>query len=257
MNLRKYWNNLGHILGLSLSLAKAQFKLKNEGSYLGIFWFLLDPLAMFIIIIMIGGIFGIKTIEFYPVYLLLGLIMFNFFRQATISSSFSITSNSSFIKSMKISYEPFVISGVLTAVFSHLFEVIILIIFILYFKISILGLLFYPFILFFFILFILGFSFILATIGTYVFDLANVWNVIANLLWFSTPIFYVVSKDNMPFLNKLNPLYYFISVAREVVVYNRVPSLNLVILLVFLGFIFLFLGLFIFERYKRKFAEVI
>src|SRR3989344_7733394 len=180
-------------LSLSFSLAKTQFKLRNEGSYLGIFWYLLDPLAMFLIILALNGILANTNTKNYPVYLLLGLIMFNFFRQTTINSTNSIVANAGFIKSMRISSESFVVSSAILSFFSHLFELVILLFFMIFFKISLIGFFLYPTVFLFLFLFSLGASFILASIGVYVNDINNVWSVLINLLWFSKPIFYVIS----------------------------------------------------------------
>jgi len=79
------WYKLKSILGLSLSLAKSYFKSRNEGSYLGIFWYLLNPLAFFVIIMLMSQVINAKPEKDYPLYLFLGLIMFNFFLNSTIS----------------------------------------------------------------------------------------------------------------------------------------------------------------------------
>jgi len=276
-------------LSLSFSLAKTQFKLRNEGSYLGIFWYLLDPLAMFLIIFLLSGVLAnTDDIKNYPIYLLLGLIMFNFFRQTTINSTNSIVTNAAFIKSMRISSESFVVSSAILSFFSHLFELVILLFFMIFFKISLIGFFLYPtvflflflfslvllfFMIFFKIsligfflyptvflflfLFSLGASFILASIGVYVNDINNVWSVLINLLWFSTPIFYVISFGSASVINKLNPLFYFVNIAREMVISGSILSIGQVVLTAVLSSVFFLSGLFIFEKSKTKFAELL
>ena len=68
---------------LSFQLAKANFKLRNEGSYLGVFWYLLNPLLTFILLFFIFSNSTGAGIENYALYLLLGVIIFNFFQQTT------------------------------------------------------------------------------------------------------------------------------------------------------------------------------
>ena len=80
MKLKEHFARLKSILGLSLQLAKARFKLRNEGSYLGIFWYLLEPFLLFVIILGIRSAFvGGSGGEDYPLYLIIGLVMINFF----------------------------------------------------------------------------------------------------------------------------------------------------------------------------------
>jgi len=65
---------------IALALAKTNFSLRIEGSYLGIVWYLLSPLALFLIIILIkNNITSDFSIKNYEIYLLLGIISFNYF----------------------------------------------------------------------------------------------------------------------------------------------------------------------------------
>ncbi len=258
MAIEENYHKLKSILGLSLSLAKAQFKLKNEGSYLGVFWYLLEPLALFLIILVIQGVFAVEGISYYPLYLLLGLIMFNFFSKTTNRASRIIADNSGFIKSIKISYESLVVSEVLEASFSHFFEIILFVIFMLIFKAPLAGLIFYPLIFGFVFIFVLGLSFILTTLGTYINDLDNVWRVINRLLFFATPLFYITVKNSFIYkLNLFNPIFYYISIARDIIIYNSISGLWIILGAITFSFIFLILGIIIFEKYKYKFAELV
>jgi ABC-type polysaccharide/polyol phosphate export permease len=252
----RQWQKLKSVLGLSLSLAKTNFKVRNEGSFLGIFWYLLEPLVFFIVLFFIRGVILQKPIENYPMYLFIGLIMFNFFNAVTNYSTGIIQSNAGFIKSLKINKEAFVISGVLQFVFSHFFEFIIFIGFSIYFHNNLLWLLFYPFIFFLFCIFIIGVSFILSVIGVYIKDLKNVWSVVTRLLWFVTPIFYAVSGDSIfQKISMWNPLYHFINITREIIVFHRFPTLFTMFLAVFFSLLVFFIGLYIFEKNKNKLAE--
>ena len=242
------------IVGLSLSLAKANFKLRNEGTYLGTLWYLLEPLLMFIVLFYIfsSRMSGIKN---YPIYLLLGLVMYNLFSSATIQSTRAIIDNAEFIKSLKIPPEPLVLSALFQFIFTHLFEMGVLAIFMLYFGVSLIGLLFYPLLLFFYSIFILGVSLALAAIGARINDLANVWRVVVRVLWFATPIFYSMKSKSPLFL--LNPLTHFISAARNLIIYNKPPELWPIINIAVISVISLVAGLSIFNLSKNKFAEYV
>ncbi|TKJ17514.1 hypothetical protein CEE44_03185 [Candidatus Woesearchaeota archaeon B3_Woes] len=256
MKIRISWHKLKSILGLSLQLAKAGFKLRNEGSYLGILWYLLDPLLMFVILLSIRNIVGVD-IENYPLYLLLGLIMFNFFRKTTSESTGVMIGNAGLIKSVNINHEVFVVSTVFKNIFSHFFEILLLILLLILFNISPINVIFYPLIFAFFSFFVLGVSFVVSTIGTYFVDFARFWNVVTRVLWFATPIFYGANLD-LPFnFNSLNPMYYFIKIARKIIIYNQIPRLWMIFGAILFSFILFFFGMFIFEKYKHKFAELV
>jgi len=242
------------ILGLSLSLAKVNFKLRNEGTYLGMLWYLLEPLLMFLLLLYIFSS-RMNEIKHYPVYLLLGLIMYNLFSSSTIHSARAIVDNAAFIKSIKMRYEPLVLSVVLQFIFTHLFEIAVLAIFMIYFKISLVGLIFYPVLLIFYGIFICGISFALAAIGVRINDITNVWRVLVSLMWFATPIFYFIKEDSKQFL--LNPIAHFILAARDLVITGRIPPFWLIIDVVILSFVSLAVGMTIFNLSKNKFAEFV
>ena len=109
--------SLGSLVRTSYVLAKADIRVKNEGSYFGALWNFLDPLFIFLILLFIRGVFNIGLSEDYPLYLLIGLIVFNFFRQSSVRSLRSISGNSQLINNLKIS--PWVLA--LSSLFHVLF----------------------------------------------------------------------------------------------------------------------------------------
>lgn len=249
---------LYYISRLSISLAKTEFKLRNEGSYLGLLWYLLNPLLTFTLLFFVFTDKLGQNISYYPLYLLLGIIIFNFFRQATIESTRVIHAHKSLIKSINFPNYTLINAIVLKTLFSHIFEIIIFTVFLLLFDVPIFGIIFYPLILFFFCIFTIGISFILSSLTVYFMDLENIWIFVSQLIWFGTPIFYAIdNQEKLLIFNLFNPLYYFITVSRDVIIYTQQPELWMVAgLLAYSIFSFL-LGLLIFNKLKNKFAEMI
>ena len=252
----KEYHGIKKVLRLSLTLAKFKFILRNERSYIGIFWYLLEPLAAFGILLLLGGALNQNQIPQYPLYLLIGLALFNFFMAVTSFSVNSMNLNADFLKSMNIASEPFVISGLIQYMFSHSFEIILLVLLAFYLKVPLFGFLIYPLIFAFFSLFTLGCAFILATIGVHISDMANIWVIFGRLLWFATPVFYSVNHHALlRTFNQLNPIYYFISAARDIIIDNRLPDFGTVIFIILSSIVLFFTGIFIFIKNKGKFAE--
>jgi len=182
--------------------------------------------------------------------------MYNFFLAVTVSATTCMSINSGFIKSIKISPESFVIASAFQYVFSHLFEVVIFTLFMIIFKANLLFLAIYPVIFFFFFLFVLGVSFVLAAWGVYLIDLNNVWQVACRFLFFATPIFYLIPKNTwLFFINTFNPLYHYISISRDIIIYNNFPVFHGMFLAAIISVSSFFIGLFIFKKSKDKFAE--
>jgi len=245
-------------LRLSTSLAKADFKLRIEGSYLGILWYLLEPALFFLTFIGIRGHIHGSHSSSYPMYLIIGLTMFDFFRNTTAHSTRAIISNERFVKSMKLPLESLVLSILFQFLFMHLLEIIIVAIFCLFFNLSLSWLFIYPLILSVFSIFTLGVSFLLATLGTFAEDLVNVWRIITRLLWLATPVFYIMKEDSAIYVfNKLNPLFHFITAARSIIIQKQPPDSWTITVCLFSSIMFFLIGFLVFEKYKIKFAEIV
>lgn len=244
------------MLRLSFALAKVKFKLRNEGSYLGILWYLLNPLFLFTLLFFIFNDRIGSNISQYPLYLLTGIILFSFFQSCTFESTKTIFENRGIIKSLKFPYESLILANILNYLISHLFEIVIFIVFLIISKVNLIYLLIYPLILIFFGLFIYGISLTLSALTVYIPDSENIWNFFTKLLWFATPIFYEIGGQTKLFiLNLFNPMYYFITLTRDILIYNKIPELWVIMGTIEYTFISLAIGIIIFTKLKKKFAE--
>lgn len=246
-------------IALGYSLAKANFKLRNEGSYLGIFWYLLNPLALFLSILFVKhAIFSSVNIAYYPIYLIIGLTMLNFFTQVVRSSISLVQSNASFIKSIQISYTALVVSAVFQAMFSHLFELVLVICMLLYFKISIIGIAGYLVLFVLYSIFAFGVCLMTCVLGAHVNDLTNIWTPLSQLLVFITPTFYEIQPGaSLYTVSKFNPLWYFIQAGRELLIMQHIPSILSVGIILCMSLASCLIGLCIFRRYSVRFAELV
>lgn len=252
------WSQFKKELDLSLTLAKINFILRNESSYLGTFWYLLNPLLMFLLLLFLfANQFG-KTVENYPAYMLLGLIMFNFFQNSTLEAISAIINSGGLIRSINFSRNTLIYSIIFKNVIAHLFEIFIFIVFLIITKTSLVGLIYYPLILILLSLFTAGLSLLLSALAAYFVDLGNIWFFALRLIWLATPLFYSISNQSrLLIINLFNPMYYFITVAREIIVYSRLPDLWLIGGMIIYSFLTLIIGLIIFNKLKGKFAEII
>lgn len=259
MKLNNFLASLKRIFGLGFQLAKAEFKLRNEGSYLGIFWYLLNPLLVFGLLFFIFSDRLGNNISNYPLYLMLGVIVFNFFQSTTTDSVTSVIKDYRWvIKSINFPIESLLVSIVLKNLFSHLLEIIFFAVFLIFSKISLIGILYYLLVLIFLCLFIFGISLFLASLTVYFVDLENIWSFVVRLLWLATPIFYSIGgQTKLFYLNLFNPMYYFITFARDVAVYIRVPDASIIFGTVFCALLSLSAGLLLFNALKVRFAEKI
>ncbi len=244
--------------GLSLALAKAGFKLRNEGSYLGILWYLLNPILLFALLFLLFQDRLGQEIPYYSLYLLLGIIMFNFFQDITTESTKCIRDYGGIIKSINFDKKALVGSILFKKIFAHIFEIVLFFILLVFVKGSMTGILFYPLVFVFLCLFAFGICLMLASLVVYFIDLENIWAFFVRLLWLVTPIFYSIGGQTKLFvLNLFNPLYYFITLSRDLIIYNKLPEWWIISGALAYTLVSLFLGAYIFSKLKNKFAEMI
>lgn len=105
------------------TLAIISFKSRNEGSILGIFWYLLNPILLFSLLLLIFMTRLGEEIPYYPLYLLVGIILFNFFRQVTLEATRILETQSYLIKSVSISLPLLVFVSTYKLLLSHLIEI--------------------------------------------------------------------------------------------------------------------------------------
>lgn len=247
-NLKKFWS-------LSFTLAKAWFKLRNEGSYLGIFWYLLNPLFMFILLLLIFKN-SLQAIPYYSLYLLLGIIMFNFFQQITQESTGIITRHKGIIKSINFPHVALIGGLVIKSTFAHIFEVLLFMIILIIEDISLTALIWYIPIIFIFAIFTFGVALIFSALTVYFNDFQEIWAFASRLLWLGTPIFYVIEPNSLlSQLNILNPIFYFITIARNLIIYSSAPTLMQFSAIIAFASLSAIIGIIIFKKLQPKFAE--
>lgn len=248
---------VSHTVRLSILFAQIEAKLRNEGSYLGIAWYILNPVLMFLLLL---AVFSKKLgtgIAHYPAYLLLGIILFNFFQSSTIEASRILHKNRAFLRAAPFSSAALINSAILHTLISHIFEIALFCILALTQNIPLLQICWYVVLLPFFYTFCFGIALLLASLTVYCVDLEHIWIFTARLLWFATPIFYTLEDQyGLHLFNLFNPLYYYITIARSVMIYNTVPSGYLLFGMVLHTLFWFELGTIVHKSLKHKFAEL-
>lgn len=238
------------------NLVKRDFIVKYRRSILGIFWSVLNPLLMMIVISAVFSYFFRFEIENYPVYYITGYILFTMYAASTSGSINSIIGAAGLIKKMYIPKYLFPIEKCLFEFINTSVSIFALIAVILWFKISphiSWFLIPVPFI--FVLIFSIGLSFILASLNVYFRDIGHLYSVFIKLFIYATPVFYPVSilTPKMMAIMKLNPLYHFIDYFRVIILNGQIPSLEAHLICAGFAFGTFLLGALIFKLLERKF----
>lgn len=258
MAIKNMLANFNKYLFLLKELIKRDFKVKYQRSALGLLWSILYPLLMMAVMGIVFSNFFKASMPgvSYLAYLLSGLVLFNFFSDATNQSMPAVVGNMSLINKVYIPKYIFPLSKCLFSGINFLLTLIPLYGVIL---ITGTGLNFYhlllPFCFFCLLTFSIGMGFFLSAVAVFLRDMFYIWGIIILAWTYLTPIMYNISilPAKLIIIMKFNPLYQYIDFAREIILYNRMPSLFCWLsCLIWATFMLLF-GIWFFRKTQNKF----
>ncbi len=253
---------------LLAELVRTDFKLRYQGSVLGYAWSLLRPLLIFLILYVVFVKFlkiG-KGIEHYPIYLLLGVVIWNFFTEMTNQSLTSIVGRGDLIRKIRIPRWIIILSSSISALINLVLNLLVVVVFLLINHVNLLMTsLWLPLILLEVYVLALGLSLFLSAAYVKFRDLNYIWEVIIQAGFYLTPIIYPINKITNITLQKvimLNPMSQAIQDARYSVVTHKTSTIYQVFgggpykytpfIIVVLVFV---VGLLYFRKKSRYFAE--
>mgnify|MGYP004499720731 CR=1 FL=1 len=239
-------------------LVSRDFKVKYKRSVLGVFWSLLYPvLTMAVLALVFTNVFKFSTPGVnYLVYLMSGLVLFNYFSEASNLAMSSVVANFSLINKVYMPKYIFPLSKCLFVGINFLLTLIPL-----YVTIFLTGTgvnwyhLLLPYVFVCLFLFTVGVGFILSTIAVFLRDMFYIYGVIITLWTYLTPIMYdisIIPEKFMVFM-KLNPMYWFLDFARQIILYNQCPGINNFVYCAVIGIGTLFVGIWLFRKNQDKF----
>ena len=174
-------------------LVVTDFKLRYQGSALGYAWSVLKPLFLFAILYIVFEKFlslG-KGIEHFPVYLLLGIVLWTFFAEATNLGLQSIVGRGDLIRKINFPKYIIVISGTISSLINLAINLAVVGVFIVFngVELSWMALLVIPLILQLYI-FALAIAFFLAALNVKLRDVGYLWEVFMQAAFYATPVIY-------------------------------------------------------------------
>jgi ABC-2 type transport system permease protein len=252
-------------------VAGAEYKLKYSGSVLGYVWSILKPLALFAMLYAVFGyIFNLSEIsKYYPLSLLMGIVLFTFFGDATSIGMWSLVNRESLLR--KLSFPRLVIPTAATLTAAITFGVNSLVVagFLAWNQIlpQPEWLLVVPLLLELYA-FILGLALILSSLFVRLRDIGQVWELALQLMFYASPIIYPIGflPEYLRKLAFLNPFTQVLQDIRAIVLYpdlapNKITAAEVFgssaarLLPIAIAFATLLLGLAFFRREEPWMAE--
>lgn len=255
------------------NLVMRDIKVKYRRSFLGILWSLLNPLLMMLVLnFVFQNMFdkmGIASNALplvsatgappsFPVYLLSGQLIFSFFNEATSSAMDSVYANAGLIKKVYIPKYIFPLEKVMFSMVNTLFSMVALLLVILLTRSPLTPwALLFPVVILLLFAFNLGVGMILSALVVFFRDIKHLYSVFVLALTYLTPIFYsegiFAPGSPMLIVIRLNPLYWFVSMFRYVVVFGLAPTITMWVMTFGWAAVMLLVGLVIFRKTQDNF----
>ena len=246
--------------GILFNFAISDLKIRYRNSVLGVLWSFIEPLLLLAVLFIVFSTMFKFEIPNFPIYLLLGIITWNFFKNGTNFALSSLTNRSSLMTQI---YFPRSIPGLsagITAAIMLIFELMVLGIFMVAFQFTpTITILLFPLILGLQLLLALGVALPLSVLNVKFKDTEFIWGIVVHAGFFLTPIFYQFDMLPEMIQNVLqfSPMVQIVTMAHHVVLYGMLPSINTVLYAVGSISVITAVGYLIFRKYQAKIVEEI
>lgn len=268
MKISNVFNRRNRIL--LRELVVTDFKLRYQGSALGYMWSILKPLFLFAILYVVFDRFlrlG-RDIEHFPVYLLLGIVLWSFFTEATSNGLQSIISRGDLIRKINFPKYIIVISGTISSLINLAINLLVVFVFIVANGVGISweALWAVPLIIELYV-FSLAIAFFLAALNVRFRDIGYLWEIFLQAAFYGTPILYplamVIKESTLAAqLIMLNPVAQIVQDVRHVLVthdsitvYQIDPSIWLIMIPFAIVLLSVWLATWYFRKSASSFAE--
>lgn len=231
MNMGKLRQRYLYSIILLKQLVRTDFKLRYQGSFLGYLWSLLRPLLLFFILYIVFVKF-LKVgdrIPHYPVYLLLGIVIWNYFVEVTSGSVASIVGRGDLLRKLNFPKYVIVLAGSVGALINLSLNFLVIFVFMLLSKVEVSRfVLLAPFVLVELFVFSLALSFFLSALFVKFRDVNYIWEVFLQGAFYATPILYPLSliPHKAAKLLVLNPVAQMIQDLRYMLVTPKTQTID-------------------------------
>ncbi|MDD2980167.1 MAG: ABC transporter permease [Hespellia sp.] len=256
--MSQYIKNFQKFRPLLAELVSRDVKIKYRKSVLGVLWTLLNPLLMMVVLSFVFSHLMRFNVKNYPLFILSGQLVYNFFSESTSSAMSAILNNAPLIKKVYIPKYLFVLSRIASSVVNIMASVSALIFMMLFMKVELHYTIFLGIIpIFFLIIFSTGVGLILATVTVKFRDIMHLYGVFLTALTYLTPVIYPISflqSSRIAYtVVNVNPLTNMLTMFRDLVLYGTIPSISSFMLSFVTAMAALVIGLVVFYKKQDKF----
>jgi lipopolysaccharide transport system permease protein len=253
---------------LFFSLVAREIQMRYRGSWLGLFWVVINPLLLMLVYYFVFNlVFKVKLPQLYDGrdvpfagFIFSGLIVYFLFAEIINRSPTLIQDNTNYVKKVVFPIEIIPLVAVVASAFNFLISFVILVLFLLLFGGGITqAVLLAPVIILPFLLFLAGLAWFTSAIAVYIRDVTYIAGFIATAMMFLSPVFYAMESVPAQFrsLMMLNPLTHYIEAFRSCVIGGVAPGTVSLMVAYAVGIGTFIFGYWFFRRVRGGFADVL
>lgn len=240
------------------SMIKRELRGRYQKSVLGMLWTFINPFFQIIIYTVVFTVIFPNKIDDYYIYLMTGIIPWNFFTEALGQGAGSIVSNADMTKKIYFPREILTIASVSAKFINMILAFVVVFIFLVFSNIGIsYHILLLPLVWISEYLIALGFTLFFSAITVYLRDMEYIVNVLLMAWIWATPIMYSIDAipENIKKLLFINPMTSVVISYHDILYYHTWPSLVALVGALIVGCVFVIIGEIVFVRLEGNFAE--
>jgi len=247
---------------LLFNFARREISQRYKQSILGYAWVILNPLFQLLVMTFVfSTIFKVSSFSVpYIIFLMVGLLPWNFFGQSLSSASNSLVSNSPLITKIYFPREILIYGTILAKIIDFLYSCLVLIPFFIYFHVSLNWQVLWVIPIFIIqLIFTAALSLIIASFNLFYRDIQYLLNLVISLWFYLTPILYPIEQfpEKYRFIFAFNPISVFINAYRQVVLGGREPNYLSLFIATIISILFFLISLLIFKKQEGEFADYV
>ena len=258
--MREYIKELIKRKDLLIHLVTSGLKAQHRNTFLGYFWWLLDPLlgtAIFYFVVVV--IFGMGG-ENFGAYLVIGMIVWRWLDSTITSASRSITGQSGIISQVYLPKMIFPLGAGLTQLINFFFGLIVIAVFLAFFRIvPSAEILWLPFIIIIQQLFLIAISLIVAYVSVFVRDIGNLLGHIMRVWFFASPVIW--TRDRIPanfqWILDINPAAALLDSYRSILMYGSSPEFFKLFIMGIASLIIIAVAIYHYSQNEHKIIKVL
>lgn len=241
------------------SLVKRELRGKYNGSFLGLLWNLLNPLAQIAVYLIVFSVIVRNDLENFSVYMISGIVPWFFFESSLRQAAGSIRYQGDMIKKIYFPREVLPIAMVFANLVNMLicFVLVFIVKGVLRMSIGVVALMYLPLIMLIQLIMVLGFSLLLSAVTVYLKDMEYIISVILMAWIYATPILYTMDivPHALKWIFMINPMTHVVECYHSILYYGSLPNvINVGYALVSALAIFV-IGELVFIKLDANFAE--